>query len=114
MAITPYHSGDTIYRDFHITPSYMFGYDYTHDDYDGAPDSNDHRYGTCKTIQECKEEIDIYYAENIQIRVVRNIPNAGPTITKFVWMKDAIEFASKVRGEVKFFLHGFEYDFDSI
>lgn len=33
-------------------------YHYTHDDYDGADDANDHRLGSCNTVEECKEEIE--------------------------------------------------------
>lgn len=33
-------------------------YHYLHDDYDGADDANDHRLGSCNTVEECKEEIE--------------------------------------------------------
>jgi hypothetical protein len=33
-------------------------YSFSHDDYDGAEDSNDNRYGYGRTIEACKAEID--------------------------------------------------------
>ena len=34
------------------------GYGFTHDDYDGADDGNDHRHGWGRTLAEAKAEID--------------------------------------------------------
>ena len=34
------------------------GYDYVHDDYDGAPDSHDRRHGFAATAEECQADID--------------------------------------------------------
>ncbi len=39
-----------------------FAYAYTHDDYDGAPDSNDPRHGYAATEAEAKAKIDEYEA----------------------------------------------------
>lgn len=59
------------YREFHIFPSsvsYMRSTDwsYSHDDYDGADDSNDNRCGHGASIEECKREIDLYW-EDIEL-----------------------------------------------
>lgn len=35
-----------------------FAYEFVHDDFDGAPDSQDGRYGSAASIEECKAEID--------------------------------------------------------
>jgi hypothetical protein len=48
------------YRQFEIYPGGWYGWAYVHEDYDGAPDANDHRCGDEKTIQACKEAIDTY------------------------------------------------------
>lgn len=37
-------------------PSFMWSY--THDDFDGAPDGNDDRYGHADTLEDCIEEIE--------------------------------------------------------
>jgi hypothetical protein len=59
--VEPYGSWDTVYRGFHITPSYMRGYDYVSDDYDWAPDGVMGASGWAETIEDAKEEIDEYY-----------------------------------------------------
>ncbi len=57
------------YRDFHISydpppiPVRSCDWHYWHDDFDGAPDSNDCRYGHCATEGGCRQEIDEWYAE---------------------------------------------------
>lgn len=35
-----------------------FQYEYTHDDFDGAPDANDSRWGITHTVEIAKQEID--------------------------------------------------------
>lgn len=42
----------------------MFNYEFVHDDYDGADDSNDGRCGYGKSVEECKHEIDLREEEN--------------------------------------------------
>jgi hypothetical protein len=55
------------YRDFIISrtdpvppiPGWQkFKFQYVHKNYDGAPDSGDHRAGNAPTIDACKREID--------------------------------------------------------
>lgn len=50
------------YGDWHIyyepVPGPGNAWHYYHDDYDGAPDGNDHRCGTCNTFVECIIEIN--------------------------------------------------------
>lgn len=48
------HRGYRIYLD----GSSPFKYAYVHEDYDGAPDGNDNRYGYADTIEACCAEID--------------------------------------------------------
>lgn len=60
-------SATTRYGDWHIAPatvSYMASTDWAfwHDDYDGAPDGNDHRCGHGASIEHCKSQIDEYEA----------------------------------------------------
>jgi hypothetical protein len=49
-----WHRGYRIY--LHDSPEGQYAY--CHDDYDGAPDSNDVRYGNAATVERCKREID--------------------------------------------------------
>lgn len=105
------------YRKFIIHPSYMHGFDYVHEDYDGAPDANDSRAGTCLTVEECKEEIDNWYKDNVDFRVQRFIPGVVNTITKFKFLTDAIDFCQKVGEDlsaIKIYFDGEEIEFDSI
>lgn len=57
------------YRDFHIVyspppiPYRGSDWQYWHDDYDGAPDAHDNRYGHCASEAECHAEIDEWYLE---------------------------------------------------
>ncbi len=48
------------YREWriHRSDGYTCKWCYVHDDYDGAEDGNDDRYGYCETIEDCKAEID--------------------------------------------------------
>ena len=39
-------------------------YEFCHDDYDGADDANDHRYGWAKSIEDAKEQIKEYEEDN--------------------------------------------------
>lgn len=41
-----------------------FDWEYWHDDYDGAPDANDHRCGFCKTEADCRKEIAAWIEEH--------------------------------------------------
>jgi hypothetical protein len=43
--------------------AWRVGWIYAHEDYDGAPDGNDHRCGACESIEACKAEIDDYEAD---------------------------------------------------
>ena len=36
-----------------------FDWAYVHDDFDGAPDANDNRYGHAESLEACKREIDL-------------------------------------------------------
>lgn len=38
----------------------QFNYAYTHDDYDGAPDAHDGRYGHAASVEEARDLIDEY------------------------------------------------------
>ena len=51
------------HRDYRIylddrAGTHRLGYGFTHDDYDGAEDGNDHRHGWALTLAEAKAEID--------------------------------------------------------
>jgi hypothetical protein len=48
------------YRKFRIylTDHCFVNWEYVHDDYDGAPDAGDNRYGHGQTVAECIDEID--------------------------------------------------------
>ena len=47
------------YRGYRIyLSSVIDGYDFVHDDYDGADDANDYRYGYGSSVLDCKEAID--------------------------------------------------------
>jgi hypothetical protein len=47
-----------IYQNPILTQSAQFDWCFVHDDYDGAEDSRDSRYGHGRTVEECKAEID--------------------------------------------------------
>jgi hypothetical protein len=101
----------TTYRNFEITHSYMWGYDYTHVDYDGPEDS---RTGTRHTIEECKDAIDEYYFEKTSYKVLN--PNSK-TITKFDYWEEAVAFCRSCCIPVDFIkleIAGFNVDFDSV
>jgi hypothetical protein len=52
------------YRGYNITywrkpiPTAAWDYDFAHEDYDGAPDSGDHRCGNAASVEEAREMID--------------------------------------------------------
>lgn len=46
------------YRGYRIYVGDNTPFQYVHDDYDGAPDSYDTRFGRGNSVDECKEEID--------------------------------------------------------
>lgn len=58
----------TSYRGYGITtnmnPYSRDNYEFIHDDFDGAPDSKDMRYGTGKTVADCMSQIDEQIAED--------------------------------------------------
>lgn len=39
-------------------PTDQMDWDFVHDDFDGAPDSNDRRCGSAASVEACKGEID--------------------------------------------------------
>ena len=55
-----------IYRnDFTAHPKWMtVAWEYTHDDYDGAPDAGDSRHGHCANIDACIAEIQEWEEDN--------------------------------------------------
>jgi hypothetical protein len=117
MTTSSKNSTDIQYRDFHIIPSYLRGWDYYHDDYDGAPDTPfgfSQITGTEDTIQECKKAIDEHYADVTHYRVVNPVSR---TITKFFWLDDAITFCEKIKidlGAIRLYVRGEQKYFDSI
>lgn len=42
---------------------HQFTYQYSHDDYDGAPDARDKRAGYAATVEACKRQIDEEFYE---------------------------------------------------
>lgn len=44
-------------------PSRAHDWQWWHDEYDGAPDSHDHRYGSSASLEEAKAEIDAQIEE---------------------------------------------------
>lgn len=58
-----WHRGWRIYVG---SPEYgpQFAYTFSHDDFDGAPDADDNRFGYAASIEEAKAEIDEMEAEN--------------------------------------------------
>lgn len=68
MGIVPTWSEPTWYGNYRIyvndTPA-PYRYCFQHDDYDGAPDGNDNRYGFANSIKDCCDEIDEKEEEQI-------------------------------------------------
>jgi hypothetical protein len=62
-----------IYREFNIEAGYMEGYDYSHVEIDGAPDSEDNRMGHEKTIEACKEAIDQWHLDNTPVMLTLTV-----------------------------------------
>jgi hypothetical protein len=65
------YPGEIMYRDkwaIHYDPPPIplrqFDWHYRHDDFDGAPDAGDDRYGHCASLEECKAAIDEYIADH--------------------------------------------------
>ena len=54
----------TISHDPKPIPLRSFDWDFSHDDYDGAPDGNDIRCGNGANIEDCKQQIDDMENEN--------------------------------------------------
>jgi hypothetical protein len=52
------------YRICHSEGIHPRAFIYVHDDYDGAPDANDHRHGYGDSIEDCIREINQYILEN--------------------------------------------------
>jgi len=58
------------YRGYKITywakpiPDRKYDYDFVHDDYDGAEDSNDNRCGSGESITDCARKIDEYWEDH--------------------------------------------------
>jgi hypothetical protein len=61
--VKPFGADDIVYREFHISND-GWGWAYSHDDYDGAPDANDNRCGHAKTLPAAKAEIDDWWGEH--------------------------------------------------
>lgn len=49
-------------------------YAYVHDDFDGAPDAFDNRYGACATVEECKAEIDDRFFDELPEPAIDKYP----------------------------------------
>ena len=60
------------YRGYHIyydpppIPIRTMDWHFAHDDFDGAPDSADHRAGSAASAKDCKHEIDEIEADDAQ------------------------------------------------
>lgn len=97
------------YREFEIDPHWYEGFVYAHEDYDGAPDANDPRCGSAKTIGEAKKAIDEYYFEKTSYRVVNE-----RSITKFTFLEDAMTFINTFGGELETLVGHNKVEFDSL
>ena len=65
-------------------PTHKFDYDFVHDDYDGAADSNDDRFGNAASIEDAIEQIDCKYREAVFDRadtIVENVTSEGVALT---------------------------------
>lgn len=56
----------------HIGIVENFEYEFVHDDYDGAEDANDHRYGYATSVDDAKAQIDELEADNFEPPTVNN------------------------------------------
>lgn len=52
-----WHGKWRIYRSDPMAPDSM-AWTYVHDDYDGAPDANDYRFGYAESIEAAKADVD--------------------------------------------------------
>lgn len=65
-------SADIRHGDWRIYPTGFYAHHrwreiawtYCHDDFDGAPDANDHRCGTAASVEACIAEIDEWEADH--------------------------------------------------
>lgn len=94
----------TTYRNFEIEALLYGGYGW-------AYECDEHYRGHSKTIEECKNEIDAYYADRTHYRVINP---TSKTITKFSYLDEAMNFIRKCGGELQFFIDGEEVNFDAI
>jgi hypothetical protein len=59
-----FRRNEYLYRDYHIyfdpppIPIRSCDWHWSHDDFDGAPDGNDHRYGHSASLADAKADID--------------------------------------------------------
>lgn len=58
MFTTHRYRGFRIYHDPKPIPDRRHDWEYAHEDYDGAPDSNDDRHGTAASLEAAKAAID--------------------------------------------------------
>jgi len=47
-------------------------YEFCHDDYDGADDANDNRYGFAKSVEDAKQQINEMEQDNFEPPTVNN------------------------------------------
>lgn len=102
------------YRNFEIDPHWFEGFVYTHEDYDGAPDANDSRCGSAKSIDEAKKAIDEYYERNV-VYAVHHSESLAPA--KFPTVNDAVNFCEFWGFDLTRiipYLHRWEFSFDSL
>ena len=52
------------YRIYHSDNSWVEKWSFVHENYDGAEDAHDHRYGDAKTIEECIVSINEQIKDN--------------------------------------------------
>jgi hypothetical protein len=95
----------TTYRDFNIEHN-GWAYIYSHKEYDGP---EDRRCGSASSIEEAKDNIDEYYFESTEYRVITR-----KTITKFTWIDDAVAFVQRFGGVIQPMFKNREIQFDSI
>jgi len=50
--------GELKYKGYFIYHGYTEKFNFVHEDYDGGPDSHDHRVGGGKSIEDCIEQIE--------------------------------------------------------
>jgi len=72
--------------------SHVYRYSFVHEDYDGAPDANDHRCGGGTTIEDCKKQIDEIEYETDEKECLRLLKKSYPDNK----LNDAYDFSSHV------------------